>query len=249
METNFAEMPIREQMDDPETAESLSRLVGRAKDVEHLVERAMQANNAADGLLATVADVIDEQCEKINQSGTSVEERIGSLASLLLKVTEPETVSALSRLVDRLPQLEEASRLLDEVPNLLAIATDVIDEYAANLKSHGVELEKSISQGLHALLWLGCRVSEEELERLGFLLRSDVLDPHALDVVGHAATSLANCQRETCEQKTAERIGVLGLLKSLRDPNMQRTLGFGIRFAKCFGNPNGQTSSESPSSH
>ncbi|QDU42754.1 hypothetical protein Mal52_12210 [Symmachiella dynata] len=248
MEINTAHMPIREQLDDAETAESLARLVGRAKDIEHLVERAVQANNAADGLLATVADVIDEQCEKINQSGTSVEERLGSLVSLFLIVTEPEAVSALSRLVDRLPQLEEASRLLDEVPNLLAIATDVVDEYAANFKSHGVELEKSISQGLHALLWLGCRVSEDELERLGFLLRSDVLDPHALQVIGQAATSLANCQRETCEQRTPERIGMLGLLKALRDPNLQRTLGFGVRFAKCFGDLNGQTSNESASS-
>mgnify|MGYP001813780932 FL=1 len=248
METKIEDMPIREQMSDPETAESLSRLIGRAKDVEHLIERAVYANNAADGLFATVADVIDEQCEKINQSGTSVDERLGSLVNLFLKVTEPETVSALSRLIDRLPQLEEASRLLDEVPNLLAVVTDLVDEFAANLKSQGVELEKSISQGLHALLWLGCRVSEDELERLGYLLRSDVLDPNALEVVGHAATSLARCQRETCEQRTSDRIGLIGLLKALRDPNLQRTVGFGVRFAKCFGDSNGRASNGSTSS-
>lgn len=248
MEMKIEDMPIREKLDDPEIVESLSRLVGRTKDVEQLVERAVQANRAADGLLATVADVLDEQCEKVNQSGTSVDQRLGTLVNLFLKVTEPETASALSSLVDRLPQLEKASRLLDEVPNLLAIFTDVVDEYAANLKSQGVELEKSITQGLHALMWLGCRISKDELERLGYLLRSDVLDPHALAVVGRAATSLANCQRETCQQQTPERIGLFGLWKALRDPDVQRTLGFGVRFAKCFGDRDALATNEAADS-
>lgn len=235
----MTEMAMREQLDDPETAEALARLMGRAGDIDKLVQRATQANAAADGLLAIATDVVDEQCQKINATGVPVDQRIGSLLELLLKLTEPETAAALGRLIDRLPQI---SQLLDEVPNLLAIATDVFDEYAKKLKSHNIDFEQSLTQGLHALLWLGSRVSEDELERLGFLLRSDVLDPDALQVVGNAATSLANCQRESCQLQTPDRIGLLGLLKVARDPQVQRSIGFGVRFAKCFGNACDQSS-------
>lgn len=238
MSTQMSDMTFREQLDDPQIADALSRLLGRAKDVDKLVARATEANGAIDGLLATGVDVVDEQCKKVNESGTSIDERLGSLLGLLMKVTEPETVGAINKLVDRLPQLEQASRLLDEVPNLIAIAVDVFDEFARKMDADGIDLEKSLTQGLQAALWLGCRVSSVELERLGYLLRSDVMHPHALEVVGNAASSLANCQQDTCEMVTPERVGMLGMLSALRDPNVQKSIAFGIRFAKCFGDKN-----------
>lgn len=243
MDAQLTDMAFREQLDDPQITEALARLLGRAKDVERLVDRASVADGAIDGLLATATDVIDEQSERINATGTSVDQRIGSLVDLLLKVTDPATIEAIGRLVDRIPQIEQASRLLDEVPNLLAIVTDVFDEFTSGLQDRGVELENSITQGLHALLWLGSRISNDDLERLGDLLRSDVLDPHALEVVGNAATSLATIQRNSCELKTASRVGILGLLQSIRDPNVQRSIGFGIQFAKCFGKQSEESSS------
>lgn len=235
MEPQLADLPLREQLNDPEITESLARLLGRVGDLETLVSRAADANAAVDGLLATATDVVDEKCTKISETGTPVDQRLGSLVTLLLKLTEPDTAAALGRLLDSLPQLAQAIQLVDQVPNLLAVAADVFDEFATDVKSNGVDLEKSITQGLHALLWLGCRVSEEELERLGFLLRSDVLDPHALEVVGHAASSLANCQRETCALEEPDHVGLFGLLKAARDPQVQHTLNFVVRFARCFG--------------
>ncbi|MEQ9406441.1 MAG: DUF1641 domain-containing protein [Fuerstiella sp.] len=243
MSTQIGDMAFREQLDDPQIAEALSRLLGRAGDVDRLVSQATEAKGAIDGLFATGMDIVDEQCENINASGTPVDKRLTSLITLLLKVTEPKTVDALGKLIDRLPQLEQASRLLEEVPGLVAIAVDVFDEFAKHMHAEGVDLEKSLTQGLHAALWLGCRVSNVELERLGYLLRSDVLDPHALEVVGNAASSLASCQRETCDLETADRVGLFGILAALRDPGVQKTLGFAIRFAKCFGSRNAGSNS------
>ena len=113
---------------------------------------------------------------------------------------------------------------------------DVLDEWMLQLKADGIDIETSLKQGLRAALWLGGRVSETELDRLGVLLRSDVLDEHAIDVVAMAGSSLAKCQQDTCEMETPNRIGMFGLLSALRDPNTQRALAFGVRFAKCFGN-------------
>lgn len=238
MNSQVTDIPLREAMDDPVVAEAVARLVGRTPELDRLAERATQFNTAIDGLLATGMDVVDEQCAAVNASGTPVDQRLSSLLQLVLKLTEPKNIKALQLLIDRLPQLEQASRLLEEVPNLIAIAVDVFDDFASQMKSEGVDLEKSLTQGLQAALWLGCRISQTELDRLGYLLRSNVLDPHALEVVGNAATSLANCQKESCEMKTAERVGIVGLLKALGDPNVQKTLGFAVRFAKCFGNTN-----------
>lgn len=202
-------------------------------DTQKLVDN--ETRQAAEDIFATMVDVFDEQCEKINQTESGVEERTQNLMRLFMKVTEPKSISALESLIDRLPELEKLMQLAAEMPDLFATLVDVFDEFAAQLKEDGVDLEKSVKQGLHAALWLGCRVSHEELERLGYLLRSDVLDPHALEVVGHAGTSLARCQQQSCELSTPDQVGVFGVLKAMRDPNVQRSIGFALRFARCFG--------------
>jgi hypothetical protein len=92
-------------------------------------------------------------------------------------------VKAIQGLASRLPQLAAAAEMADEVPNLVAIVTDVFDEWAVKLKADGIELETAIRQGLHTALWMGQRVSEVELDRMGMLLRSDVMDESAVETV------------------------------------------------------------------
>jgi hypothetical protein len=135
-----------------------------------------------------------------------------------------------------LAKLEEAIRLIDDLPNLLAMAMDVFDEWAAKLKDEGIDIESSVRQGLRAALWLGSQIQQDELERLGYLLRSDVLNPHSVEAVGMAGTALASCQQGVCEHPVPKRVGMFGMLSALRDPNTQRAVAFGIQFAKCFGN-------------
>lgn len=239
---------IDERLRNPKIAASIARLLDRSEELEEAAATVSEVAKAIPDLTATVADVFDEGCRKASESGIDLEQRFQSLMRIFVKATEPRNVAALETLIDRLPQLEEASQLVDDLPNLLATVFDVLDEYAKSMNEQGIDLEKSLTQGLHAALWLGSRISETELDRLGILLRSDVLDTRALEVIGHAATSLVSCQEQTCAASAPDRVGTLGLIRALRDPDVQKTIGFASRFAKCFGTCVGSSNGKPKSS-
>ena len=237
MQTAETEIPeeLLAKLRDPQVSSALLRWLDRADELEQTAASLSAAAESLPGMVAAGADVVDEACRHASQSGVDIEARFQDLMEVFLQVTEPQNMAAIKRLVGRLPELEKASELLAEMPNLLATLGDIADDYARQAAESDIDLEKALTRGLHSVLWLGSRITDRELDRLGFLLRSHLLDEQALEVVGNAATALANCQTQSCESQTAERVGVFGLTKALSDPNIQRSVGFALRFARCFG--------------
>lgn len=222
---------LADRLNDPQTSEALHRLLDRAESLDQLLQAAGELPN----LIAIATDFFDAISRQASQDGIDLEQRATQLVKLLGKVTEPANMQAIEKLVDRLPKLDQGSALLDELPNLLATAMDVFDEWAKDLKADGIDLENSVRQGLNAALYLGGQIQKEELDRIGFLLKSDVMSENSVATVGMAGSALSSCHRGTCEHPVPKRVGIFGLLGSLRDPNTQRALSFGLQFAKCFG--------------
>ncbi len=218
-----------------ESAESLAKILDRLDRIEGALARLSGVADQVPALAAVAADVFDEGCRHAKVNGIDIDARIGKALGFVVRLSEPETMKALEALVDRLPLLNKLSDTLESLPGMLAVLGDIVDEWAADLVAQGIDPETALRQGLHAALWLGQRVSESELERLGILLRSDVLDPHALAVVSKTGRALATSHESSCDTKVPERIGPVGLLRSLLDPGMQRTLGFVVRVGRCFG--------------
>lgn len=231
MQTALEQRTLAERLQDPQTVQALHRLLDHAESIDQMLTQAGQLPN----LLAIAVDFFDAICRKAAQDGIDIEQRAQSLVQLLVQVTEPGNMRAIQQLVSRLPKLEQGSALMEELPNLVAIAVDVFEEWAGSLKAEGINLEDSIRQGLHAALYLGGKIHREELDRIGFLLKSDVLSEYSVATVGMAGTALSSCHRGTCEHPVPPRLGIFGLFTSLRDPNIQRALSFGLQFAKCFG--------------
>jgi hypothetical protein len=229
--TNREFPSLVDRLNDPQTAEVLHRLLDHAESLDQMLTVASDLPN----LIATAVDFFDAISREAAREGIDLEQRAAALVKLLGQVTEPANMRAIERIVSRLPKLEEGSALLDELPNLLATAMDVFDEWATQLKSEGIELEHSLRRGLHAALYLGSQIREEELDRIGFLLKSDVLDEHSVEAVGMAGSALSHCRKGTCEHPVPKRVGLFGLLGAIRDPNTQRALSFALQFAKCFG--------------
>lgn len=227
--------PLAERLGDPALVHNLIRLIDRADQLESLLDQAAVVQQSVPNLLATLIDVADSVAHNASTDGIDLEQRGHGLLQLFLKLTEPETLDAVEQLFADLPKLAAASKLLSDVPNLAATLMDVLDEWIQQMNEEGIDVETSLKQGLHAALWLGSRISETELERLGTLLRSDVLDEHAVDAVALAGSALAKCQKGSCEIETPKRVGMFGMLKALREPNTQRALAFGLRFSQCFG--------------
>ncbi|RCS54908.1 DUF1641 domain-containing protein [Bremerella cremea] len=224
-------MTVAERLNQPETQEMLHRLLDRAESLDKMLEMASEVPN----LVAIATDVFDSFARQAAAEGIDLQQRAADLLSIVKQVTEPRNMQALKVLADHLPQIQQAAEMADELPNLVAIATDVIDEWAKNLKKDGVDLEQSLKNGLHAALYLGGQIQRDELDRLGYLLRSDVLSEFSVETVGLAGSALSSCRQGSCEHPVPERMGLLGLLSASRDPSTQRALAFAVQFSKCFG--------------
>lgn len=217
------------------SAESMGSLLEKVDRIDRVVSRLDRMTREIPPLVATAVDAVDERCRRLDDSGIHLDERIARVTRLLDRLTDDSTYRLIEMLLDRGDRLASVLKVLDDAPGLVAMFVDMVDEYAAKLVSQGIDVEKSLRQGLHAAIWLGSRVSETELERLGIFLRSDVLEPHALAVVGKSGKALAVCHEGACQSETPERLGPIGLLKSLNDPDVQRSLAFLIQVARCFG--------------
>lgn len=67
------------------------------------------------------------------------------------------------------------------------------------------------------------------LTALSTLLQSGLLAPEAVDVTSKAGDALV------ASRETTPEVGLLGLLRALRDPDVQHALGFFTAFSKQFG--------------
>lgn len=218
VESEAAVEQLHEKLSDPKVANALLRLLDRAEELDQTACQITEASKALPGMFAAGVDFADEACRNASQSDIDIEGRFKSLLALFLRISEPKNVDALSKLVSRLPQLEEASRLLDEAPNLVATLGDVFDDYARQALEDGVDLEKSVTHGLRAALLFGSKMDDQTVE-----------------TISNAARALAVSQCEDCQAEGPQKVGPFGLLNAMSNPDVQKSLGFAIRFAKCFG--------------
>ena len=290
---------LRKRLRDPETARALNRLLDRLDTVERAIDTIERLETQLPGGLATAADVADDELTRAADRGVVLDERAGEALTLAEKLTEPETVEVLTRLIDRLDQLEELAALADQLPGLTAAAVDTMDDALTRAADRGVVVDERAREGLQLLETLtepetaealGRLLDQSDrlaqladlaetapealatvvdildaeyakaaakgydpermlrqtigaLSRLGELFRTEefealldsgVLDPQALRVVGSLGSALVESQKEASQGQTPQR-GFFGLLGALRDPDVQRAIGFVTRFAKKFG--------------
>jgi hypothetical protein len=153
------------------------------------------------------------------------------------RLQDQATAAALHRLLDHLDVLTRALELLaplvaqaKELPGLVAMTMDSADELARQAHDSGIDIAAGVSRGASAALRFGAVMDAEKVRSLEALLRSGVLDPHALAAVGALARAL---QATAASQPSP--VGPLGLLRAASDPDVQRALGFLVEFGRRFG--------------
>ena len=198
---------------------------------EVLIER---MGISVEDAVAAGMDTVDDQVARAVDSGVDVSGRLQEAVGLLEQLTEPNTLVALKSLINHLPQLAQLADVAQRLPDALASLGDVIDDQQVRLADQGVDLEKALTNGVQALLFLGSQIEKEHLQRIGELLGSDIFNPHAVHVIDNAAKSLTRAQ-ESVGESSQDRVGLFGLLNAIRDPKIQRSLAFAVQFGKCFG--------------
>lgn len=151
---------------------------------------------------------------------------------------EPTVAASLQAMRDRIESmaavidsLRPLVALAPQVPAIAAMVGDSFDEVMRAALDNGIDVERALLNGAGAALRFGAIMDTEKVRELEALLRSGVLDPAALGTIGELGRALIDTAGAS-----APAIGPVGLLKALGDPNVQRTLGFLVRFAERFGN-------------
>ena len=154
-----------------------------------------------------------------------------TLASPTPPAVDP-VLAALERIERRLAAVERvaltaapAAQLTSTLPGAVAMLVDTFDGIAAKLGDAGVDLDERMRSVVRAL---EVATAPRAVDGLASLVESKLLEPTALAAVSQLAAALA-------DPGATPSVGAWGALRALRDPDVQRALGFLLAVARQFG--------------
>jgi len=160
--------------------------------------------------------------------GAVVEASIDQL--LIEKISDPQTIEQLVRLLDK---LEHVTFLLDMVEHFMRRGPEIAD----SINELIVILRQSLSKPEYAMRFERALTAVQQMQefldspQVQELFKSDVLDVRAVQMVGKVSRSMLQATAETAQTGT-KRIGLLGLMRALSDPEVQPALNFVLNFAR-----------------
>lgn len=144
----------------------------------------------------------------------------------------PALLAALERLERRLATVERVAVTLAPVaelaatlPAAVAVLVDSFDGLAARLGDAGVDLDERMGSVARAL---EVATAPRAVAGLASLIESKMLEPTALAVISQLAAALAH-------PGEAPPAGLWSAMRALREPEVQRALGFLLAVARQFG--------------
>lgn len=156
---------------------------------------------------------------------------------LLTRISQPATAQAIGEVLDRVELISTMLRGLDEVLMRGDVIADSLSEGLGDLRrvAKQAKLESSInlSELLTNLAALAA-VLPRATQSLTTLLDSDMLRPQVIEMVSSLADSGIEAQ-ETVRKHGSIVKGLTTLLRSIRDPDVQRGLSFAIETARATG--------------
>lgn len=155
---------------------------------------------------------------------------MASPAPLPTATIESRTLEALERLERRLGHIEAAVSRLEgataQIPAVVATTVDALDGLVARLAARGVDVDERMRALLQAADYL---TSPRALDALASVLASDIMAHQTTEVIGRLGRAIVDAEHR------AQPVGAWGVLRALRDPEIQRAAGFLIAMARRFG--------------
>jgi uncharacterized protein YjgD (DUF1641 family) len=191
----------------------LERIDARLAQLDARLAKLDPLLDAAPGLLALAGDSFDEFARELGD----LDERLRGLLAVLERASRPETLAKLEAAVD----------LLDSVPGLVALAGDSFDDFARNAAARGLELDRivpELGRAIEAVLRLLTNA------QIRGVLSSDLLMPGTVEALATAARAMA-----AATQAPQTRLGLFATFAALREPEVQRAVGFAVDVARRFG--------------
>lgn len=228
-----------------QTLHALNRLLGRIDSLEQSVHKLTTMMEQGPGMVSMFTDMADESIQSASQKGIDLESRLQNALRLAEKLTSPDMTAKLDQLLS----------LSDQAPGLVSMMTDMADEGIQKAGERGIDIESRIGNALAIAEKLTAPEMVSQLDQLMQVAQQapglvamlvDITDelmangtaaqaatmfnPQALATLGKAGEALSEAQKQT-----PPKLGLFGLLRALKDPDMQKATGFLINFGKNFG--------------
>lgn len=212
-------------------SDALERISASLQAIERRLDaferRLDAAIDPAPGAIATAVDALDAHVAALGERGVDVDAHARGAVTLLGAITAPEVVRTLELLLTRLAAIEAATAAMAQAPAMVGALVDTIDHTVGRLAEQGIDVDAR----LRALVRAAERLTREDtLTAVGALLDSGLLGPEAVAVLGKVGAAVA-----VAGAAPPDRVGAFGLMRALRDPDVQRAAGFLIQIARQLG--------------
>jgi hypothetical protein len=156
--------------------------------------------------------------------------------ALAERLAEPRTAAALNTLLDHVDLLAVLVSGLDGLVSRGDTITESLIDGVTELRAAGEPAEAIATQLVTTAQQLSklTPVLLDKLPVLEALLGSDLADPKVIEVASMAARAVTT-GAERADRGDVKVTGVVGLLRSLKDPDVSRALSFVLSIAKSLG--------------
>ncbi len=257
---------LQDRLNDPKTAEGLNRLLDRLDvitfAVESLEEFISRGEVITDSIAASLGDLKglgnEETAELFRKTpgylatGTKLADAAGSMdvdelakSKILERLTDPQTLATLNRLLDQLPL---AAFMLEALEGFISRGETITDNVAdafGELKLDQIDTSQFtlLLQSLPKLKEAGEKLLESQLLGDSFqkiidagnsMIESGMVDKKVVGVLGDLGKKSAETYLEVASKPVQPIGGLFATLRATKDPDVQKSVGFFFAFAKAF---------------
>ncbi|HFA47685.1 MAG TPA: hypothetical protein ENJ95_01560, partial [Bacteroidetes bacterium] len=140
------------------TLNAIDHLLARIDTLDKAVENLTTFMRQGPGLVAMKVDMVDEMYREADAKGVNIDERLKGALDIAEKLTAPEMVEKLDGLL----------KLADQMPGLVAMKVDMLDEAYREADAKGVNIDERLGAALNIAEKL---TAPEMVEKLDGLLK------------------------------------------------------------------------------
>ncbi len=231
---------IQEKLNDQNIAAAIGRLMTKMDRIEATLDKLDHAASQAPSMLSIAADSIDEEITRKRQHGIDIDSHLRKSLDLILHLTQPETIEKLEMLL----------KLTQQLPGLISMGADIFDEEVQKVQQQDLNLDERMKNGFKLLSKM---TESDTIEKLDLLLKLSDQIPgftamavDAIDegiprnkLIGEKSLQLMKdslgALNIASNQPPAKVGGIFGAIRSLKDPDRQKSIGVLLNFLKELG--------------
>ncbi len=166
---------------------------------------------------------------------------------LLARLSDPQTLALINKLLDRLPIISLMAESMEELVKRSEVIAENVAGMVHDLKLGEVHFDIEKGKALLDQLgkWqeigeqvLGSRIAGEDLPKAieagANLVDSGMLDPDVVATLGRVGRQAVESYLKVSSRPVQPIGGLWAMLRASKDPDVQKTVGFAVAFAKEF---------------